>query len=109
MRKANRQGLGLGAATLAVYLFLYAPIAVLVIFSFNRSRLSARWLGFTTEWYAALWRNDQIFQSLLNSLVVAVAVTLVCVTFGTLAALVTARARLRGRAWLDALVWKSVV
>jgi spermidine/putrescine transport system permease protein len=109
MAKPNRRGLGLGAATLAIYLFLYAPIAVLVFFSFNRSRLSARWLGFTTEWYAALWRNDQIFQSLLNSLVVAVAVTLVCVSFGTLAALVSARARLRGRVWLDALIYLPLV
>lgn len=109
MRKANRHGLGLGAATLAIYLFLYAPIAVLVIFSFNRSRLSARWLGFTTEWYAALWRNDQIFQSLLNSLIVAFAVTIVCVGFGTLAALVMARARLHGRGWLDALVYLPLV
>jgi len=100
---------GLGATTLLVYLFLYAPIAVLVIFSFNRSRLSARWLGFTTEWYAALWRNEQIFQSLLNSLVVAVAVTLVCVGAGTTAALVTSRARLRGQAWLDALVYLPLV
>ena len=105
MAQAGRRHWGLGAATSLVYLFLYAPIVVLVVFSFNRSRLSARWLGFTTEWYAALWRNEQIFQSLLNSLLVAAAVTLICVGVGTAAALVSARAHLRGRTLLDGLVY----
>ncbi len=109
MRRAKRRGSGLGVATSLVYLFLYAPIVVLVAFSFNRSRLSARWLGFTVEWYAALWRNDLIFGSLLNSLAVAVAVTLVCVGVGTMAALVSARAHGRGRAWLDGLVYLPLV
>jgi spermidine/putrescine transport system permease protein len=109
MTRAKRRGSGLGVATSLVYLFLYAPIVVLVAFSFNRSRLSARWLGFTVEWYAALWRNDLIFGSLLNSLAVAVAVTLVCVGVGTMAALVSARAHGRGRAWLDGLVYLPLV
>ena len=109
MARGKKGDYGLSVASALVYLFLYAPIAVLVIFSFNRSRLSARWLGFTTEWYAALWRNEQIFQSLLNSLIVALAVTLVCVAAGTLAALVSARARLRGRVWLDGLVYLPLV
>ena len=105
MAKQRGNGYGLGLATLLVYLFLYAPIVVLVIFSFNRSRLSGRWLGFTGEWYASLGTNEQIFQSLLNSLVVGLVVTLVCVVFGTLAALVFARARLRARSLLEALVY----
>ncbi len=100
-----RKDLGLRAATLGVFLFLYAPISVLVIFSFNRSRLSARWLGFTGEWYASLWRSDQIFQSLLNSLVVALVVTLLCVGLGTMAALVLARTPLRGRTVLDGVIY----
>ena len=57
----------------------------------------------------APWRNEQSFQSLLNSLIVALAVTLVCVIAGTLAALVAARARLRGRVWLDGLVYLPLV
>jgi spermidine/putrescine transport system permease protein len=102
-------GLGLPLATLLVYLFLYAPIVVLVVFSFNRSRLSAHWQGFTGEWYALLWRDEQIFHSLMNSLVVAGAVTLACVVFGTTAALVLARGRLRGRSLLDGLVYLPLV
>ena len=58
----RRWGLPLTAAI--VYLFLYAPILVLMVYSFNRSRLSIHWLGFTAEWYAVLWRDQQIFQSL---------------------------------------------
>ena len=92
MSRARRQhGWGLSFTTILVYLFLYAPIAVLAVFSFNRSRLSAHWLGFTGEWYAVLWRDDQIFRSLVNSLTVAAVVTVACVAFGIMAALIFAR------------------
>jgi len=100
---------GLAAATVLVYLFFYAPVAVLVIFSFNRSRLSAHWRGFKGEWYAVLWRDEAIFQSLGNSLLVAGAVTLACVAFGTLGALVFARARRRARALLSGVVYLPLV
>lgn len=99
----------LGATTFLVYVFLYAPIAVLVAFSFNRSRLSARWLGFTTEWYRSLWHNELIFNSLANSLAVALLATLISVLFGTLAALGLARGRVRGRAAIDALIYLPLV
>ncbi len=100
---------GLELATLLIYLFLYAPIIVLVIFSFNRSRLSGRWLGLTGEWYTTLAANQQIFNSLLNSLVVGLAATLACVIFGTLAALVFARGRVRSRPVLDAVVYMPLL
>jgi spermidine/putrescine transport system permease protein len=109
MAQARRQGFGLALTTALVYIFLYAPVAVLVVFSFNRSRLSSHWLGFTGEWYAVLWRDEQIFKSLVNSLLVAAAVTLACVLFGTMAALVFARARLRGRVLLDSVVYLPLV
>ena len=109
MARAGRRGLGLAAAAALVYLFLYAPVAVLVIFSFNRSRLSAHWRGFTGEWYAVLWRDDPIFHSLVNSLLVAAAVTLACVAFGTMGALVFARARRRARAVLSGIVYLPLV
>jgi len=109
MTGKRRGGWGLTISTTAVYLFLYAPIFVLMIYSFNRSRLSAHWLGFTGEWYAVLWRDEQIFQSLVNSLVVAAGVTLACVVFGTMSALVFARPRLRGKALLDGVVYLPLV
>lgn len=109
MPRARDKGLGLPLATFLVYAYLYAPIAVLAVFSFNRSRLSAHWAGFTSEWYATLWRDEQIFRALVNSLVVAGVVTLACVAFGTLGALVFGRGRGRGRSLLEGLVYLPLV
>jgi spermidine/putrescine transport system permease protein len=109
MAGARRGGWGLSTTTTAVYLFLYAPIFVLMVYSFNRSRLSAHWMGFTGEWYAVLWRDQQIFQSLENSLVVAAGVTLACVVFGTMTSLVFARPRRRAKALLDGVVYLPLV
>jgi spermidine/putrescine transport system substrate-binding protein/spermidine/putrescine transport system permease protein len=108
-RRLGQGGYGLGFATLLVYLFLYAPIAVLVAFSFNRSRLSGRWQGLTGEWYQTLATHQRIFDSLYNSLLIAVLVTIVCVVFGTLAAAVFARRHLRGRSALEAVVYMPLL
>jgi len=109
MPGARRRAWGLPATTTAVYLFLYAPIVVLVVYSFSRSRLSTHWLGFTAEWYSVLWRDEQIFQSLENSLIVAAAVTLACVVFGTISALVFAQPRVRGKNLLNGVVYLPLV
>jgi spermidine/putrescine transport system permease protein len=100
---------GLSAITTAVYLFLYAPIVVLVVYSFNRSRLSAHWLGFTFDWYAVLWRDEHIFQSLQNSLLVAAGVALACVVFGTMTALIFAQPSRRAKSLLDGVVYLPLI
>ncbi|MFI5184574.1 MAG: hypothetical protein ACHQNV_09260, partial [Vicinamibacteria bacterium] len=69
--RAKRRSAG-GSGLLAsfgalVYAFLYAPLLVLVVFSFNRGRLTAAWEGFTLAWYAKLFANPQILSSLRNS------------------------------------------
>jgi spermidine/putrescine transport system permease protein len=74
----------LGVYALLVYLFLYAPIAIIVLFSFNRSRLGATWTGFTTEWYATLLRNETVLTAAQNTLFIAVVSTLVSTVIGTL-------------------------
>jgi spermidine/putrescine transport system permease protein len=66
--------------------FLYLPIAVLITLSFNKSGLPTAWRGFTVGWYTALMRNELILQAVGNTLVVAVAVTLVSTVLGTLLA-----------------------
>ena len=109
MAGPRRSGWGLPISTTAVYLFLYAPIIVLMVYSFNRSRLSAHWVGFTVDWYAVLWRDEQIFQSLENSLVVAAGVTLACAVFGTMSALIFAQPRRRAKALLDGVVYLPLV
>lgn len=57
--------------SLAVYIFLYVPIAVLVIFSFNKSELPFTWEGFSLRWYYELWRSSEIWHALANSFIVA--------------------------------------
>src|SRR6266852_5554561 len=72
---------------LLLYLFLYAPIAVVVIYSFNDSRRVALWGGFTTRWYAAAWSSPDVTRALQISLTVASLNAILAVTLGTLAAL----------------------
>jgi len=108
-RRAPGDSKALAAFSLAVYAFLYAPILVLVVFSFNRSRLAARWEGFTLAWYGKLFENPDILSALRNSLIVAGATTLVCVTFGTSAALAFHRHRFRRQGALDALITVPIV
>jgi spermidine/putrescine transport system permease protein len=94
---------------LAVYLFLYAPILVLVVFSFNKGRLTAAWQGATVEWYFKLLDNPQILGALRNSLIVGVAATAACVVIGTAAALAFHRHRFARQAGLDALITLPIV
>lgn len=54
-----------------VYIFLYAPIIVLVIFSFDDSRLGVTWTGFTIKWYQSLFSDRNIIDALINSLTIA--------------------------------------
>lgn len=68
----------------ASYLFLYAPLAVLGIFSFNSSKL-AIWKGFSLSWYRQLAHNDALLEAAINSLIIAVVATLVSTAIGTLA------------------------
>ncbi len=69
--------------TALVMLFFYLPIAILVAYSFNTSRLNIIWEGFTFSWYAAIWHDSVLLQSLNNSLIVAVITTILSVLLGT--------------------------
>src|SRR5215472_9389081 len=76
----------LRAQSIVLYVFLYAPIAVVVFFSFNNSRRVTIWNGFTTKWYGAVWTDPEWGNSLHVSLLVASLNMLVAVALGTLAA-----------------------
>ena len=67
------------------YLFLYAPLAVLGVFSFNASKISV-WKGFTWNWYSAVFHNPALLDGTVNSLVIAAVATVVSTAVGTLAA-----------------------
>jgi spermidine/putrescine transport system permease protein len=68
----------------AAYLFLYLPLAVLALFSFNSSKIAA-WRGFTFDWYRTVFRSSALFEGTMNSLIIAVVATAVSTVIGTLA------------------------
>lgn len=74
-----------------VFCFLYIPIAVVVVMSFNASRLPFTWSGFSLQWYASLAANEDIRQGFINTMVVAVGATVVATVLGTLVAIGLAR------------------
>ena len=76
---------------LLTYIFLYAPIIVLVIFSFNTDHRNANWQGFTLHWYGNLMHNEAVQRALFNSLKVGLSSTLIATTIGTMAALALSR------------------
>lgn len=69
-----------------ILFFMYAPIAVLIIFSFNDSRSRGIWGGFTLRWYTELFNNRQIMEALYNTLIIAILSSLFATAIGTLAA-----------------------
>ena len=68
-----------------IFIFLYAPIATLMVLSFNASRTRAKWGGFTLKWYASLFENRQIMEALWNTLLIAFVSAFVAVIIGTIA------------------------
>jgi ABC-type spermidine/putrescine transport system permease subunit II len=91
-------------------LFLYAPIAILMIFSFNDSRLVTFPLaGFTTQWYQQLIQNDELLEALEVSLLVAAISSVLAVGLGVLASYVIVRRRFRGKAAVSGLLLSPLV
>ncbi|GAB5434917.1 ABC transporter permease [Falsiruegeria mediterranea] len=103
-RELRRQPLFTGMSWL-VLLFLYAPIAVLVVFSFNDNRSVVRWTEFSLRWYAAALENDDIRRSAMISIQVAFTATVFSTIIATMAALATTRGGVyRGRSAAIALI-----
>ncbi|WP_447555840.1 ABC transporter permease subunit [Vreelandella sp. EE22] len=91
-------------------LFLYLPMIVLVVYSFNASRLVTVWAGFSTEWYGALFRDRQILAAVWTSLEIAFFAASMAVCLGTVAAFVMTRyKRFRGKTALSSMVTAPLV
>jgi putrescine transport system permease protein len=100
----NRASVALGLA------FLYAPIALLILYSFNASRLVTVWGGLSTRWYAALMQDDQMLDAVWVSLRVGVISATAATVLGTLAAAALVRAgRFRGRALFLGMIYAPLV
>ena len=92
------------------YAFLYVPIALLVAYSFNESRLVTVWGGFSTKWYAELIHNDQLLGAAWLSLQVAAMSATAAVVLGTIAGLALARfGRFRGRTLFGGMITAPLV
>lgn len=102
MKKA---GVWLWSAALATYAFLYIPLAVVVLFSFNDSQLNAQWVGFTTRWYVKLVGDAEMLRAAANSVVIALLSSTVSTVLGAMAGIAMHRYRFR---WLPLLVLTPV-
>jgi spermidine/putrescine transport system permease protein len=92
-----------------IYAFLYTPILLLILFSFNQSKLNAVWTGFTYDWYIKLLEDGQIFEATMNSLIVAFVSTVITTMIATLAAVGLYRLRSKGKMVLDLLIYLPII
>lgn len=117
LRKVGKIGLLLNP--IFAYFFLWAPILLLIIFSFNDSRSLGTWRGFTLQWYQNIFNNvvgaeaafstDLMLSTLGNSLIVGISATIIATAIGTMVALSLARGNYPGKKYVDGLLYLPVV
>jgi len=110
---------GLKLQATLVFAFLYLPILILIIYSFNDSRFNSNWTGFTLKWYQKLFSGltestadistQSLWNSLQNSLIIAIASTLIASILGTMVALALERFRFPGSKLLEALLLLPII
>jgi ABC-type spermidine/putrescine transport system permease subunit II len=99
----------LTAFAILIYAFLFAPIVVLIIFSFNVSRRNFVWQGFTTDWYPKLFANGDLIDALWITIQVAAIAVVFSTVLGTLLGLALARDRFRGAGSTEVLLLLPMV
>lgn len=95
--------------TLILFLFMYFPIGVLGLYSFNASRYSSIWEGFSLKWYQQLLRDDRIQSALLTSLAVAGLAVAISAVLGTLMALGLAKYRFPGKGLYEGIAYLPLI
>src|ERR1700722_8853856 len=91
----KRRSRWLWIAALLAYAFLYAPLIIVVAYSFNDSRLNAEWVGFTFSWYEKLVHNEKMLGAAWNSLLIGITASAVSTVFGTMAGYAMYRFKMR--------------
>lgn len=99
----------LTAFSALTYVFLFAPIVILIIFSFNDSRRTFVWQGFTVDWYPALFRNREVLHALEVTMQVAVVAVVGSTILGSLLGLGLARLRFRGSGAVQTLLLLPII
>jgi len=92
-----------------VYLFLYAPIILLVVYSFNQSRFPTYWTGFTLEWYQVLFDDHLIAAAMKNTLIVTISSTVIATIIGTMVAVAIERYSFRTKTAVDGLLFMPII
>lgn len=90
-----RHSLMLWFSVILVYAFLYIPLIIIVVYSFNDSKLNAEWVGFTLDWYKTLFNNEEMLLAARNSLIIAVSASILATVLGTMAGLAIHRYKLK--------------
>ncbi len=91
----RKRSLWLWAAALTAYAFLYVPLLIVVVYSFNDSRLNAEWVGFTLDWYRKLAADGDMLTAAGNSLLIGIVASAVSTILGTMAGVAMYRYKLR--------------
>jgi len=100
---------GLAVNALGIFAFLYVPILILIVFSFNDTRTVARMTGLSLQWYERLFVNRELLAAARNSLLIALSSTVVATVMGTLTALGMDRFRFRLRKTFDTVLYLPIV
>ncbi|AKN32243.1 ABC transporter permease [Clostridium carboxidivorans P7] len=90
--------------TTLIFLFLYVPIFVVIVYSFNASKSNAIWAGFTLDWYGKLFDDTNVMIAFKNSLIIAVSSTIISSVIGTLGAIGLYKYKFRGKSIVDMLL-----
>lgn len=109
MSSLRASKIAVGGAALLVYLFLYLPVFVLILFSLNKARTGGQWTGFTTQWYQDLAENDSLKSATWNSIQIAVIATSVALVLGTALALALDRHRFRTHGVSEQIAYLPVI
>jgi spermidine/putrescine transport system permease protein len=105
----KKPSLGLRLYAILAYAYIYLPIILLIVFSFNTQKLNVRWEGFTLHWYRELFRDGDVLLATRNTLIVAFISTLVATIIGTLAALALQRYRFPGYTLAESILYIPVI
>ncbi len=97
------------AYSLAVLAFLYLPLIILALYSFNDSRLNAIWTGFTFKWYLQLFENRYVLEALGNTLFIGAVSTVVSTVLGTTAAIALHRYRYKFENMMNGLIYLPIL
>lgn len=91
------------------FAYIYLPILILIIFSFNSQKLNVRWEGFTLHWYEVLFNDANVLDATKNTLIVAVVSTIIATIIGTMAALALQRYRFPGYLFAESALYIPVI